>query len=57
MSEPSATQAAVKAAMKEAMKSRDKERLATIRLMQAENELPVGKDVGSGGEGIANAVL
>ncbi|MFK8042228.1 GatB/YqeY domain-containing protein [Congregibacter sp.] len=33
---PSETQAAIKAAMKEAMKSRDKERLATIRLMQAE---------------------
>ncbi|MDA8962412.1 GatB/YqeY domain-containing protein [Congregibacter sp.] len=33
---PSATQAAIKLAMKEAMKSRDKERLATIRLMQAE---------------------
>jgi len=32
----SATQAAIKADMKEAMKSRDKERLATIRLMQAE---------------------
>lgn len=33
---PSETQAAIKVAMKEAMKSRDKERLATIRLMQAE---------------------
>lgn len=33
---PSETQAAIKAAMKEAMKSRDKERLATIRLIQAE---------------------
>ena len=32
----SETQAAIKAAMKDAMKSRDKERLATIRLMQAE---------------------
>ncbi len=32
----SETQAAVKAAMKDAMKSREKERLATIRLMQAE---------------------
>ncbi|MEO0435743.1 MAG: GatB/YqeY domain-containing protein [Pseudomonadota bacterium] len=32
----SQTQAAIKAAMKEAMKSRAKERLATIRLMQAE---------------------
>jgi hypothetical protein len=32
----SETQAAIKAAMKEAMKSRDKERLATIRLIQAE---------------------
>lgn len=32
----SETQAAIKADMKEAMKSRDKERLATIRLMQAE---------------------
>ena len=32
----SETQAAVKAAMKDAMKSRKKERLATIRLMQAE---------------------
>ncbi len=32
----SETQAAVKAAMKDAMKSRQKERLATIRLMQAE---------------------
>lgn len=32
----SETQAAVKAAMKEAMKSRDKERLATIRLIQSE---------------------
>ena len=30
------TQAAIKAAMKEAMKSRDKERLATIRLIQSE---------------------
>jgi uncharacterized protein YqeY len=36
MSEASATQAAIKAAMKQAMKSRDKERLATIRLMQSE---------------------
>jgi uncharacterized protein YqeY len=36
MSEASATQAAIKAAMKDAMKSRDKERLATIRLIQAE---------------------
>lgn len=33
---PSQTQAAIKVAMKDAMKSRDKERLATIRLMQAE---------------------
>lgn len=33
---PSETQAAIKAAMKEAMKSRDKERLSTIRLIQAE---------------------
>lgn len=33
---PSETQAAIKLAMKEAMKSRDKERLATIRLMQSE---------------------
>ncbi|EED30578.1 GatB/Yqey [gamma proteobacterium NOR5-3] len=33
---PSETQAVIKLAMKEAMKSRDKERLATIRLMQAE---------------------
>ncbi|MDP5053794.1 MAG: GatB/YqeY domain-containing protein [Congregibacter sp.] len=33
---PSATQAAIKLAMKDAMKSRDKERLGTIRLMQAE---------------------
>ena len=32
----SQTQAAIKVAMKEAMKSRAKERLATIRLMQAE---------------------
>lgn len=32
----SETQAAIKVAMKEAMKSRDKERLSTIRLMQAE---------------------
>ncbi|MEM7692728.1 MAG: GatB/YqeY domain-containing protein [Pseudomonadota bacterium] len=32
----SQTQATIKAAMKEAMKSRAKERLATIRLMQAE---------------------
>lgn len=32
----SETQAAIKAAMKDAMKSRDKERLSTIRLMQAE---------------------
>ncbi len=32
----SETQAAIKAAMKEAMKSRAKERLATIRLIQAE---------------------
>jgi len=32
----SPTQAAIKAAMKEAMKSRDKERLATIRLIQSE---------------------
>ena len=32
----SETQAAIKAAMKEAMKSRDKERLATIRLIQSE---------------------
>ncbi|MEM6774757.1 MAG: GatB/YqeY domain-containing protein [Pseudomonadota bacterium] len=32
----SETQAAIKAAMKDAMKSREKERLATIRLMQAE---------------------
>lgn len=32
----SPTQAAIKAAMKEAMKARDKARLATIRLMQAE---------------------
>lgn len=36
MSDTSATQAAVKTAMKTAMKSRDKERLATIRLIQAE---------------------
>ena len=36
MSEPSATAATIKAAMKDAMKSRDKERLATIRLIQAE---------------------
>lgn len=35
-SEASATQAAIKAAMKDAMKSRDKERLGTIRLIQAE---------------------
>jgi uncharacterized protein YqeY len=33
---PSETQAVVKSAMKEAMKSRDKERLATIRLIQSE---------------------
>jgi hypothetical protein len=33
---PSETQARIKAAMKEAMKSRDKERLATIRLIQSE---------------------
>lgn len=32
----SATQAAIKIAMKDAMKSRQKERLGTIRLMQAE---------------------
>ena len=32
----SETQAAIKVAMKEAMKSRDKERLGTIRLIQAE---------------------
>jgi len=32
----SQTQAAIKAAMKEAMKSREKERLATIRLIQSE---------------------
>jgi len=32
----SETQAAIKAAMKDAMKSRDKERLATIRLIQSE---------------------
>lgn len=32
----SETQAAIKTAMKEAMKSREKERLATIRLIQAE---------------------
>lgn len=32
----SATQAAIKTAMKDAMKSRQKERLGTIRLMQAE---------------------
>jgi uncharacterized protein YqeY len=32
----SETQAAVKAAMKDAMKSRDRERLATIRLIQSE---------------------
>ncbi len=32
----SATQAAIKVAMKEAMKSREKARLATIRLIQAE---------------------
>lgn len=36
MSDASPTLAAVKAAMKDAMKSRDKERLATIRLIQAE---------------------
>ncbi len=33
---PSETQAVIKSAMKEAMKSRDKERLATIRLIQSE---------------------
>lgn len=36
MSDTSATLAAVKAAMKDAMKSRDRERLATIRLIQSE---------------------
>ena len=36
MSDKSATLLAVKAAMKDAMKSRDKERLGTIRLIQAE---------------------
>jgi len=36
MSDSSPTLAAVKVAMKDAMKSRDKERLATIRLIQSE---------------------